>query len=110
MLHALSIYLRYLEVYDGWVSPRFEYNESYYGAFARDANVEHCPGGNVPDLVARIADVHWFWQRRPASDEPVAAVLDASIGPDLALAATSEAKSLRSRSDAQERGRRSRSG
>ena len=28
---------------------------------ALDAPVEHCPGWNVRDLVAHIADVQWFW-------------------------------------------------
>jgi uncharacterized protein (TIGR03083 family) len=26
-----------------------------------DANVEHCPGWRVADLVAHLTDVHWFW-------------------------------------------------
>lgn len=26
-----------------------------------DADVEHCPGWTVADLVAHVVDVHWFW-------------------------------------------------
>jgi len=42
-----------------------------------DADVEHCPGWTVADLVAHVVDVHWFWativekrlQEPPAAEE-----------------------------------------